>query len=130
MSLNEMDCIVLEDALVDLLASFHENATKVTCVPGNVITQHIFSIASARKKLKDIRENRTQDFSLQELKVMYWAVFDLREATQHFLEITSLSDPDHNTAVETQRICNRLIRDFASQFSKGGIDIHKTFDMI
>ena len=126
--LDEMDCMVLEDALVDLLSTFHEHAAQATSVPGDVITQHIFSIASARKKLKNIRTAPTQDFSLQELKVMYWAIFDLRRTVQEFLAHAPLSDPDRGTAIGTQKICNRLLRSFAAAFAEGGIDIHKEFD--
>ena len=130
MSLNEMDCMVLEDALLDLLATIQENVPNYTHTSGETVTQNIFAIASSRKKLKEIRKSHSQDFSIQELKVMYWAIFDLRETTQSFLDSAPLSDPDRDTVIETQRICNRLIRYFAAQFAKDGIDIHKTFDSI
>lgn len=128
MPLNELDCTLLEESLLNLLAHIQENIPNLTHTPGETITENIFAISSARKKLKEIREKRSQDFSGSELKVMYWAIYDHRDMIRDFLETAPLSDPDRDTAIEMQKTCNRILRDFAARFAKDGIDIHKYFD--
>ena len=76
------------------------------------VTALIFSIASARKKLKMIREQHNQDFSDQELKAMYIAVLCARDEAREFLSEAPLSDPGHDDAVSVQRLCNRLLKKF------------------
>lgn len=123
MKLNEEDCIVLEEALINLLAQTQESAPYFRYTPGEKVTALIFSIASARKKLKLIREEHSQDFSDQELKAMYWAVLDTRDEAREFLSETPLSDPGHNDAVEVQRLCNRLLKKFPDSLRMGNIEL-------
>ncbi len=123
MKLNEEDCIVLEEALINLLAQTQESAPYFRYTPGEKVTALIFSIASARKKLKLIREEHSQDFSDQELKAMYWAVLDARDEAREFLLQTPLSDPGHNDAVEVQRLCNRLLKKFPDSLRMGNIEL-------
>ena len=123
MKLNEEDCIVLEEALINLLAQTQESAPYFRYTPGEKVTALIFSIASARKKLKLIREEHSQDFSDQELKAMYWAVLDARDEAREFLLQTPLSDPGHNDAVEVQRLCNRLLKKFPDSLRIGNIEL-------
>ena len=123
MKLNEEDCIVLEEALINLLAQTQESAPYFRYTPGEKVTALIFSIASARKKLKLIREEHSQDFSDQELKAMYWAVLDARDEAREFLSETPLSDPGHNDAVEVQRLCNRLLKKFPDSLRMGNIEL-------
>lgn len=49
MRLNEMDCIVLEEALIDSLEQIQSGAPHFANTPGEAITSSIFSIASVRK---------------------------------------------------------------------------------
>ncbi len=123
MKLNEEDCIVLEEALINLLAQTQESAPYFRYTPGEKVTALIFSIASARKKLKMIREQHNQEFSDQELKAMYWAVLDTRDEAREFLLQTPLSDPGHNDAVEVQRLCNRLLKKFPDSLRMGNIEL-------
>ena len=123
MKLNEEDCIVLEEALINLLAQTQESAPYFRYTPGEKVTALIFSIASARKKLKLISEEHSQDFSDQELKAMYWAVLDTRDEARAFLSETPLSDPGHDDAVSVQRLCNRLLKKFPDSLRMGNIEL-------
>lgn len=121
MRLNEMDCIVLEEALIDSLEQIQSGAPHFENTTGEAITSSIFSIASVRKKLKAIRQNPSQDFTAQELRIMYWAISDMRDAIRAYLETAPLSDPDRGSAIDTQKICNHLLREFSDLLHKGGI---------
>ena len=112
MKLNEEDCIVLEETLINLLTQTQESAPYFKYTPGEKVTALIFLIASARKKLKMIREQHNQDFSDQELKAMYIAVLCARDEAREFLSEAPLSDPGHDDAVSVQRLCNRLLKKF------------------
>ena len=130
MDLTEVDCVAIEESLSTLMAYIQGNVPNLRHTSGDVIMQNILAITSAKKKLKAIRTNPTQDFSIQELKVMYWAIFDLRNTTREYLENAPISDPDHNFALDTQRTCNRLLRYFSGLFAKNGIDIRSDFDFL
>lgn len=121
MRFNEMDCMVLEDALVDFMEQIQEKAPHFTKTPGETVTAVIFSIASAKKKLKAIQEKRSLDFTSQEVQVMYWAVSDMRDYVTAYLTEAPLSDSDRNIAIETQKTCNRLLREFSDLLRKDGI---------
>ena len=118
---NEMDCMVLENALTDFLEQVQENAPHFTKTPGETVTSVIFSIASARKKLKAIREKRSLDFTSQELQAMYWSVSDTIEYVTAYLDEAPLSDQDRNIAIETQKTCNRLLIELSALLHKDGI---------
>lgn len=121
MRFNEIDCMVLEDALVNFLEQIQENAPHFTKTPGETVTAAIFSIASAKKKLKAIREQQSLDFTSQEVQIMYWAVSDMRDHVTNYLDEAPLSDSDRNIAIETQKTCNRLLREFSNLLRKDGI---------
>lgn len=121
MRFNEMDCMVLENALTDFLEQVQENAPHFTKTPGETVTSVIFSIASARKKLKAIREKRSLDFTSQELQAMYWSVSDTIEYVTAYLDEAPLSDQDRNIAIETQKTCNRLLIELSALLHKDGI---------
>ncbi|QUO37533.1 hypothetical protein KFE19_14335 [Dysosmobacter sp. Marseille-Q4140] len=113
--------MVLEDALVNFLEQIQENAPHFTKTPGETVTAAIFSIASAKKKLKAIREQQSLDFTSQEVQIMYWAVSDMRDHVTNYLDEAPLSDSDRNIAIETQKTCNRLLREFSNLLRKDGI---------
>ena len=121
MRFNEMDCMVLENALTDFLEQVQENAQHFTKTPGETVTSVIFSIASARKKLKAIREKRSLDFTSQELQAMYWSVSDTIEYVTAYLDEAPLSDQDRNIAIETQKTCNHLLIELSALLHKDGI---------
>lgn len=122
MKFNEEDCVVLEEALINLLAQTQESAPYFRYTPGEKVTALIFSIASARKKLKMIREQHNQDFSDQELKAMYVALLYTRDEARAFLSETPLSDLGHDDAVSVQRLCNRLLKKFPESIRMGSIE--------
>ena len=123
MKFSEEDCVVFEEALINLLAQTQESAPYFRYTPGEKVTALIFSIEKKKKKLKLIREEHSQDFSDQELKAMYWAVLDARDEAREFLLQTPLSDPGHNDAVEVQRLCNRLLKKFPDSLRMGNIEL-------
>ena len=128
MDLTEVDCVAIEEALSTLMTYIQGNVPNLRHTSGDVVMQNLLAITSAKKKLKAIRTNPAQNFSIQELKVMYWAIFDLRNTTREYLENAPPSDPDHNFALDAQKTCNRLLRYFATLFAKDGIDIRREFD--
>ena len=113
---------MLEEALVNLLAQTQESAPYFSHTPGEKATELIFSIASAMKKLKAIRDQHNQDFSPQELKAMYVAILHTRDEAMAFLSETPLSDPGHDDAVSVQRLCNRLLKKFPDSLRMDSIE--------
>lgn len=124
MTLNEFDRQILSESLSDLHAMLREAGPHIA--PPAAIRENTTAIQSVKQKLKRIT-HEPQDFSAQELKVMYWAVYDLRDVTREFLDEAPLSDPDRAISVETHRACNRLLRLLADCLARGGIDIRKLF---
>lgn len=122
------DCLVLNDALENLLVYIQENAQSLSQVSSENILLNTSAIRSARKKLKQFSKNPKQQFSMQELKVMYWALHDLLADVRAFLADSPLTDPDHDRALDTQKVCSRLLRYFESLFAQNGVDIQKIFD--
>lgn len=128
MDLNSKDCLILESALKELLIYIQENAHSLPNTPAENILKNTSAIKSARKKLKQFPQKPQQQFSMQELKVMYWALRDLLEYVRDFLAESPITDPDHDSALDTQKTCSRLLRYFESLFAQDGIDIRKLFD--
>ena len=122
--MNEIDRQLLMESLSDLREELLASGPGVASPAA--IRENTSAIESAGRKLKRIT-SAPQDFSAQELKVMYWAVFDLRATTHDFLNSAPFSDPDRAVALETQRACNRLLRSFAGSLSQAGIDIRALF---
>lgn len=128
MNLNSKDCLILESALEELLSFIQKNAQSLPTASAANIVKNTSAIKSVRKKLKQFSKNPQQHFSMQELKVMYWALHDFLETAREFLADSPITDPDRETALDTQRTCSRLLRYFESLFAQDGIDIRKLFD--
>ena len=121
MNINETDRMIITEALSNLLIDFQESIPHLVNNSSDDVTAHTLAISTAKIKLNKITKDKEQNFSLLEVTVMYWALQDLRAGTRYFLDTTSLSDPDRNTAIETEKTCNRLIRFFRSQFEQAGV---------
>lgn len=126
MALNELDCTLLKESL-DALSDLLRTAAHTPTISSSALKENTSAIASVKKKLKKMRSHPSQQFSLQELKVMYWSIKEMRETIRDFLAEAPLTDPDREPALETQKACNRLLRDFSASFSEAGIDIESLF---
>lgn len=126
LNFNESDRSLLLDALEDLSFMLRDAAPSMPEL-SSALAENTSAISSTRRKLR--RSVVTGDLSLsaQELKVLYWAVSETRNDVREFLGEASLTDPDREAALETQRACNRLLRGFAAAFSQNGIDIRSLF---
>ena len=122
--MDEFDRYLLIESLSDLRAFLLKNGPRVAS-PAAVF-ENTSAIESVMRKLKGA-SLEAQAFSPQELKVMYWAVFDLRAATREFLDTAPLSDPDRAASLKTQRACNNLLRSLSASLSQAGIDIRALF---
>lgn len=127
MMLNELECTILDESLNDLLVSIQEGIPHLKHTSPEDINKNTLAIVSAKMKLKKLPSDKNIEFTLQELKVMYWALSDLRETTVEYLDSAPLSDPYRSTAVDSQRICNRLLRALRELFSQEGIDMLQVF---
>lgn len=127
MMLNELECTILDESLNDLLVSIQEGIPHLKHTSPEDINKNTLAIVSAKMKLKKLPSDKNIEFTLQELKVMYWALSDLRETTVEYLDSAPLSDPYRSTAVDSQRICNRLLRSLRELFSQEGIDMLQVF---
>ena len=127
MTLNELERTILDESLSDLLAFIQEGIPHLKNTSAEDINQNTLAIASAKMKLKKISAEADMGFTLQEMKVMYWALSDLRDTTLEYLDSAPISDPNRNTAVDSQKICNRLLRSLRNLFLEQGIDIQQLF---
>lgn len=127
MRLNEFERIIIDEALSDLLFLIQEGVPHFKNAVAEDITKNTLAITSSKMKLKRIPTDTTQGFTLQEMKVIYWALSILRDTTLEFLDSAPLEDPDRDTAIDTQKTCNRLMRSLREAFSQQGIDIQKLF---
>lgn len=127
MTFSEAERVVLDEALSDLLVYIQENVPYLSNTSSETITENTMAITTSKIKLQRIKTDKEQKFSLQETKVMYWATSMLRDDNREYLDTTSTSDPDRDTAIETEKICNRLMRFFRQQFSLAGYDIRDIF---
>ena len=128
MNLNDMECTILDEALSQLLTVLQESAPQMDLTTRELMLANLNAVRSARQKLKHF-SGGTQKFSLPELKVMYAALESLKEDTDDYLAQSPLTDPNRNTALDTQRSCNQLLRNFIGLFAQEGIDIRKTMDI-
>ena len=127
MNLGESERLILDESLSNLLVYIQENIPYLSNTSSEAITANTTAITTSKLKLKRITTSKEQQFTLQEMKVMYWAVSMLREDTREFLDNSSNSDPDRDVAVDAERTCNRLLRFLKEQFSLAGIDIQDIF---
>ena len=127
MNLNETNRALLTESLSDLLVLIQEGIPHFSHVSAEDINENTLAIASAKIKLERIPKEKTQQFSAQEMKVMYWAVKNFRDGTQEFLDSLSPSDPDRNDAVSAYKTANALLRELRAEFSQIGIDIKAVF---
>ncbi len=127
MNLGESERLILDESLSNLLVYIQENIPYLSNTSSEAITANTTAITTSKLKLKRITTSKEQQFTLQEMKVMYWAVSMLREDTREFLDNSSNSDPDRDVAIDTEKSCNRLLRFLKEQFSLAGIDIQDIF---
>lgn len=130
MTLNEDNRILLTEALSDLLAFIQEAIPHLSHVSTKDINENTLAIASAKIKLERIPREKSQQFSAQEMKVMYWAVKNFRDDTQEFLDSLSPSDPDRDDAAFAYKTANALLRELRADFSQIGIDINAVFPFL
>ena len=76
-------------------------------------------IADTRRKL----HNKEHDFTLNEAKVIYSAVYDRRDFINESLDEGFDSEDDHSDALSMLRIANSVLRKLKVAFSSLGIDI-------
>lgn len=127
MNINESDRTLITEALSDLLLYIQENIPNLSAASTENINKNTMAISTAKIKLNRITEAPEQKFSLMELKVMYWAIQTLRSETRDFLDSASPSDPDRDSAFETEKACNRLLRVFRTHFEQAGASLPDEF---
>ncbi len=127
MTLNENERLILDEALSDLLVYIQENAPYLSNTSSEAITENTMAITTSKLKLQRIKTDKEQQFSLQEMKVMYWALSMLRDDTREFLDTSPTSDPGRDDAIDAEKTCNRLMRFLRQQFSLAGYDIRDIF---
>ena len=123
MTLTEINRSLLAEALSDLLALIQEGIPHFSHVSAKAINENTLAIASAKIKLERIQTEKTQQFSAQELKVMYWAVKNFHDNTQEYLDSLSLSDPERDDAIFAYKTANVLLKELRNDFSQIGIEI-------
>ena len=123
MTLTEINRSLLAEALSDLLALIQEGIPHFSHVSAKAINENTLAIASTKIKLERIQTEKTQQFSAQELKVMYWAVKNFHDNTQEYLDSLSLSDPERDDAIFAYKTANVLLKELRNDFSQIGIDI-------
>ena len=126
-NLNETNRVLLTEALNDLLAYIQEGITHLPHVSTDDINQNTLAIASAKIKLGRIPGEKLQQFSAQELKVMYWALKNFRDDTQDLLDSLSLSDSDRNDAIDAYRSANALLRELRTESAQIGLELADLF---
>lgn len=127
MNLNETNRLLITEALSDLLLLIQESVPHLSHTSANHINENTLAIASAKIKLEKIKEDKSQSFSLQELKVIYWAVKNLRDETQDFLDSSSCSSSERDDALYSYKAANAVLREVRTEFSQAGIEIEKLF---
>ncbi len=127
MTFGEDERAVLNESLSDLLVYIQENVPYLSNTSSEAITENTMAITTSKIKLQRIKTDKEQQFSLQEMKVMYWALSMLRDDTREYLDTSPTSDPSRDDAIDTEKICNRLMRFLRQQFSLAGYDIRDIF---
>lgn len=127
MTINETNRLLITDALSDLLLLIQESVPHLSHTSADNINENTLAIASAKIKLEKIKENQHQPFSLQELKVIYWAVRNLRDETRDYLDSLACSDSDRDDAMSAYRTENAVLRELRAEFAQAGIEIEQLF---
>lgn len=127
MNFDHHDLLILDASLDELFSDLQSSS--LDNISFDNLKLNLDSISSARKKLKSIRKNPDPQFSLQELKMMYWATSVLRDNIWEYLGEISLTDPDREQSLDTHKRCNHLLRGFSEIFSQQGIDIRKALHL-
>ena len=127
MNINETNRLLITDALSDLLLLIQESVPHLSHTSADNINENTLAIASAKIKLERIKENQHQPFSLQELKVIYWAVRNLRDETRDYLDSPACSDSDRDDAMSAYRTENAVLRELRAEFAQAGIEIEQLF---
>ena len=78
MNLGESERLILDESLSNLLVYIQENIPYLSNTSSEAITANTTAITTSKLKLKRITTSKEQQFTLQEMKVMYWAVSMLR----------------------------------------------------
>ena len=127
MTLNENERLILDEALSNLLVYIQESVPNLSNTSSEAITANTMAITTSKLKLQRIKTDKEQQFSLQEMKVMYWALSMLRDDTREFLDTSPNSDPGRDDAIVAEKTCNRLMLFLLQQFSLAGYDIRDIF---
>lgn len=127
LTLNENERLILDEALSNLLVYIQESVPNLSNTSSEAITANTMAITTSKLKLQRIKTDKEQQFSLQEMKVMYWALSMLRDDTREFLDTSPTSDPGRDDAIDAEKTCNRLMRFLRQQFSLAGYDIRDIF---
>ncbi len=91
MTFGEDERAVLNESLSDLLVYIQENVPYLSNTSSEAITENTMAITTSKIKLQRIKTDKEQQFSLQEMKVMYWALSMLRDDTREYLDTSPTS---------------------------------------
>ena len=122
MNISEADTVLITEALSDLLEEIQQNIPYLKNISTDMINMNTLAIASAKIKLGKINKIGTAPFEPQEIKVIIWSLSLLKKGTVEFLDSVSLSDPDREPAIETQKACNRILRELRQQLPKEAVE--------
>lgn len=127
MTIDETNRALITEALSDLLLLIQEGTPHLSHTSADNINQNTLAIASAKIKLERIKGDPQQTFSSQELKVIYWAVRNLRDETQDYLDSPACSASDRDDAMSAYRTANAVLRELRADFARAGIEIEQLF---
>ena len=122
MNISEADKVLITEALSDLLEEIQQNIPYLKNISTDMINMNTLAIASAKIKLGKINKIGAAPFEPQEIKVIIWSLSLLKKGTVEFLDSVPLSDPDREPAVETQKACNRILRELRQQLPKEAVE--------
>ena len=122
MNISEADKVLITEALSDLLEEIQQNIPYLKNISTDMINMNTLAIASAKIKLGKINKIGTAPFEPQEIKVIIWSLSLLKKGTVEFLDSVSLSDPDREPAIETQKACNRILLELRQQLQKEAVE--------
>lgn len=125
--LNEKECFLVIHSLDELYAFLRKSGSRDRSLSRSAISQNLSAILSAKTKLRALPANASADFSAQELKVLYWAVYEMRDAIHSQLIEMPLASPVRGKAQESQQACDRLLRLFSDLLAEVCIEIESLF---
>lgn len=129
MKLTEFDRALVDQALVELLTVIQEGIPSLQNTSADAINQNTLAIAAVKHKISSLPKEGEFSCTLQELKMVYWALTLCLDDTKAYLDDAPLSDPDREYAISVQSSCNGLLRSCREQFSQAGIDIRAQLGM-